>query len=78
MPMFELTMVFFLLTLGIYILTFVVKRVEMQWLGFFVAICSMCLTLTEETLDQNESIILVVLAFFIMLMTGRKAFMNRY
>ncbi len=78
MLMFELTMVFFLLTLGIYILTFVVKRVEMQWLCFFVAICSMCLTLMEETLDQNESIILVVLAFFIMLMTGRKAFMNRY
>jgi len=78
MFMFALTLVLFLLTIGVFILSFVVKRVEIQWLGFFVSICSIALTILDESITQEEMLVLVILAFFIMFMTGRKAFTNRY
>lgn len=69
-------MVLFLLTIGVFLASFYLRKVEIQWLGMFLSVCSIAMTLTDATLTNDEMTILVILAFFVMLLMGRNAFMN--
>lgn len=73
----ELTLVLFLLTVGIFLASFYMRRVEVQWLGVFIAVCSIAISLVDETLQDDELTIMVIIPFFIMLMMGIRAYQNK-
>lgn len=70
-------MLLFLLTVGTYLASFYLKKVEIQWMGVFIAVCSIAMTVTDATLSDDETIVLTVIPFFIMLMMGKNAFSNK-
>lgn len=70
-------MVLFLLTMGVFLASFYLRKVEVQWLGMFISVCSIAMTLTDESLTSDEVTILVILSFFIMLLMGRNAFTSK-
>ena len=70
-------MVLFLLTVGIFLASFYLRKIEVQWLGMFISICSIAMTLIDDSLSQNEVVVLVVIPFFIMLLMGWYAFTNK-
>lgn len=70
-------MVLFLLTMGVFLASFYLRKTEVQWLGMFISVCSIAMTLTDETLTSDEVTVLVILAFFIMILMGRNAFTNK-
>ena len=73
----ELTMVLFLLSVGVFLVSFYIQRSEIVWLGFFISICSICLTIVDTTLGDDEVAALVAIELFVMLTTGWKAFQNK-
>jgi len=70
-------MVLFLLTIGVFLASFYLRKVEVQWLGMFLSVCSIAMTLTDDTLANDEVTVLVILSFFIMLLMGRNAFVSK-
>ena len=73
----ELTMVLFLMTIGVYLASYYIKKVEVQWLGIFLSVSSIAVTLMDETLSMDETTVLIILPFFVMLLMGTQAFMNK-
>lgn len=70
-------MVLFLLTIVVFLASFFIRRIEIQWLGMFVSVCSVAITLTDYSLSDNEVVILVVLCFFIMLLMAKNVYFNK-
>lgn len=73
----ELTMLLFLCSLGLFILTYVLRKdTAVPWMALFVSVCSIGETLMDRSLGDMEIVLLVVPTFYIMLMSGLSA-MNR-
>lgn len=72
--MIELTLVLFLATIALFIIGILAKRNPINWLAFFLSVCSICQALTDETLTETELVLLMVPAFYVMLMSGWSAF----
>lgn len=72
----ELTMVLFIMALGLYILTILYHRREFAWITVFVSVISIAETVSDRTLLDNEIVLLVVITFYIMLMSGYKSMVN--
>ena len=72
-----MTMLLFILSVGIFLSTFYIKKVEVQWLAMFLAVCSIAITLLDSTLSNDEMTVLIIIPFFTMLLSGRNAFMNK-
>ena len=75
--MTELTVLLFLLSISIFVLSFYRYYSEITWLSFFVSICSIAITVGDEALTLDETSVIVTLEFFIMLITGWKIFQNK-
>lgn len=70
----ELTLVLLIVTIALFVIGVVTKRNPINWLTFFVAICSIGQSLTDESLADVELILMIVPAFYIVLMSGWSAF----
>ena len=75
--MLELTMILFLACIGVFTVSFFVKKNEMHWLSMFVAVCSIAQSITDQTLEETEMVIVTVLCLFVMLISGINAFFKR-
>lgn len=70
----ELTMLLFMLTVGLFVVSIIVKKNPINWLTFFVSICSVCQSISDMTLDDTDMVILIVPTFYILLMSGWSSF----
>ena len=70
----ELTLVLFIVTLSLFVIGLIVRRNPINWLAFFLSICSIGQTITDEALTETELVILIIPAFYVMLMSGWSAF----
>ena len=66
----ELTIILFAAALAFYILTWFVKRPEPNWMAFFMSICAMGGILMDESMQETETVILILPLFFAMIMSG--------
>ena len=67
-------MLLFMLSISVFILSYFKRYAEMLWFGFFVAICSICLTVLDEALTSEEMAVIMTLEFFIMMITAWNLF----
>lgn len=72
-----MTIILFVVTLAIYVISVVVKRDEAKWLSLFLSVCAIAQTLIDETLVGYQNIILIVPAFYVMLISGVDVMMRR-
>lgn len=68
--MTELTILLFIMAIGLYVMLLYSKRIEMVWLTFFMSVCSFGQTLSDTTLESMEVTILIVPMFYVLLMSG--------
>ena len=62
--------IIYVVALVFYVLTWFVKRQEANWMGFFMSIVAMASVLMDTTLTDNETVILIVPMFYVMIMCG--------
>ena len=70
----ELTMILFIVTLALFVIGLVVKRNPINWLAFFMSVCSIGQTITDVTLNETELVLLIIPTFYVLLMSGWSAF----
>lgn len=70
----ELTLVLFVITLTLFVVGLVVKKNPINWLAFFVSVCSIGQTVTDYSLTETELVLLIIPAFYVLLMSGWSAF----
>lgn len=68
--MTELTILLFIMAIGLYVLLLYSRRIEIVWLTFFLSICSFGQTLNDTTLDSMEIALLIIPVFYVLLMSG--------
>lgn len=73
----ELTVILFVIGIGLYVIGIMSKKVGINYLCFFTCICSVGQTLTDSTLTDNEQILMVVSIFYPLLMSGWYALIER-
>lgn len=70
----ELTMILFIVTLALFVIGLIVKRNPINWLAFFMSVCSIGQTITDVTLNETELVLLIIPTFYVLLMSGWSAF----
>lgn len=68
--MTELTILLFIMAIGLYVMLLYSRRIEIVWLTFFLSICSFGQTLNDTTLDSMEVALLIIPVFYVLLMSG--------
>ena len=66
----ELTIILFAAALGVYVLTWFVKRPEPNWMAFFMSICAMGAILMDDTMQETETVVMILPLFYAMVMSG--------
>lgn len=67
----ELTVLLFVCAIGLWVLMFILKKdSSIAWMTMFVSVCSMGQTLTDNTLEDMQVVLLVIPAFYVMLTSG--------
>ncbi len=74
--MSEITVLLFLLSIGVFLLSYYRRYAELLWFGFFVSVCSLCITVTDTNLGSEEMAVIMTLEFFIMAITALNLFRN--
>lgn len=69
----ELTVLMLIFAIGLYVVSLILKRNDISWLSFFMSICSIGATLSDETLTNEEITLTIMPVFFVMLMSGLTA-----
>lgn len=69
----ELTVILFICALGLFILMYVLKNTSISWIAFFISICSIGQTITDTSLVETETILMVVPILFVFFMSGLSA-----
>lgn len=59
--------------IGLYVLSLILRRRDLSWLTFFMSICSIGATLTDDALTNDEMVMAILPVFFVMLMSGIQA-----
>lgn len=59
--------------IGLYVLSLILRRNDLSWLSFFMSICSIGATLSDETLTTDDMVLCITPVFFVMLMSGLQA-----
>ncbi len=68
--MTELTIILLGLMFALYILSLILKRREMDWIATIVSVCGLCAMLIDESLTDNEMIILIPVFVFVLFMSA--------
>lgn len=76
-PMNELTVVIFLAVLAIFVINYVVQKRELNWLTWFMSVCSIGCTVTDEALSDMQMTIMVVPMFYVFMVSGWAAWGKR-
>lgn len=70
----ELTMLFFLCALAMFVLIYVFKNDNaVSWIAFFLSVCSIGQTITDTTVEGMEIVLLIVPMLYVFLMSGLSA-----
>ena len=68
--MTELTIILLGLMFALYIISIILKRREMDWIATIVSVCGLCAMLIDESLTDNEMIILIPVFVFVLFMSA--------
>lgn len=68
--MTELTILLFIMAIGLYVMLLYSKRIEVVWLTFFMSICSFGQTVSDTTLESMEMVLMALPVFYVLLMSG--------
>lgn len=66
----ELTIILFVITLAIYVISLIVKKNDLNWMATFLAIISIAQTVLDESVASPENILLIAPMFYVMLISG--------
>lgn len=69
----DITVLMLIFAIGLYVLSLVLRRNDLSWLAFFMSICSIGATLSDETLTTDDMVLCITPVFFVMLMSGLQA-----
>lgn len=72
----ELTLIIFPMATLLFIVMFLMRRREVCWLTFFVGVCAIGQVILDTSLTEMEMVIMLVIALYVMLISGVKAFMG--
>jgi hypothetical protein len=72
----ELTLLIFPMASLLFIVMFILRRREVCWLTFFTGVCAIGQVILDESLTEMEMVIMLVIALYIMFISGLKAFMG--
>lgn len=56
----ELSIILLIVPMALFIIRFVVKKVEINWLTFITGICGICAFLIDETIDTQTMVIAIM------------------
>ncbi len=70
----ELTLILFIFAIGLFVVGMMLKTNTLNYLTFFVSICSIGCSLMDETMTEIEMTLLIIPTFYVMLMSGWYAF----
>ena len=56
----ELSIILLILPIALFVIRFVVKRVEINWVTFITGICGICAFLIDETIDTQTMVIAIM------------------
>lgn len=70
----DLTLLFLVMAIILYIISVIYRRSDFNWFSFFISICSIGAVLIDTELDSQMVILSIVPMFYIMLMSGVRAF----
>lgn len=69
----DITVLMLIFAIGLYVLSLILRRNDLSWLSFFMSICSIGATLSDETLTTDDMVLCITPVFFVMLMSGLQA-----
>ena len=58
--MLELSMIMLVLPMALFVIRFIVKRSEINWLTFITGICGVCALLIDDTIDTQTMVIAIM------------------
>lgn len=58
--MLELSIIMLIVPMAMFVIRFVVKRVEINWLTFVSGICGICALLIDDTIDTQTMVIAIM------------------
>ena len=56
--------------IGLFVIRFYLKKREINWATFIMAVCGMCAVFIDESLDTQTMVVSVMPLIFISLMSG--------
>lgn len=65
-----LTIVFFLLTIALYVLALALKRKELSWATIFISVIGIAQVLVDEDIEGYTPVFLIIPMIYIMLESG--------
>ena len=58
--MLELSMIMLVLPMAMFVIRFIVKKSEINWLTFITGICGICALLIDDTIDTQTMVIAIM------------------
>lgn len=58
--MLELSIIMLIVPMAMFVIRFVVKRVEINWLTFVSGVCGICALLIDDTIDAQTMVIAIM------------------
>ncbi len=58
--MLELSIIMLIVPMAMFVIRFVVKRVEINWLTFVSGICGICALLIDDTIDTQTMVVAIM------------------
>lgn len=58
--MLELSMIMLIVPMAMFVIRFVVKRVEINWLTFITGVCGISALLIDDTIDSQTMVIAIM------------------
>lgn len=58
--MLELSIIMLIVPMAMFVIRFVVKRIEINWLTFITGICGICSMLIDDTIDSQTMVIAIM------------------
>lgn len=73
----EITLMLVICAIGLFIVSYVLKKDRaISWLTFFVSICSIGQTIMDDSLEELQTMMLIVPVFYVFMISGLNAFFN--
>lgn len=66
----ELSIILLLLPIAMFVIRFIVKKTEINWLTFITGICGVCALLIDESIDTQTMVIAIMPLILVTMFSG--------